>query len=494
MTQRNQASRKPIKEEVADERAFRLPLIIVATIVAAAAGFGLYAWQLKTLRPAVDFVGAPAEPEANDKAADEPTATASQITQLVRKRGMPLSPTLLTRPSDDGSFWYVGKPTTESLVEIPFPPGTKPAPPPEMEPVHENPGFLGAQACQSCHMEKYETFVETAHHLTSRPGTQAAVRGSLEAGKNQLRTVNPDLVFTMVERDSRLYQKVRFYDWEFEVPIDLVIGSSKLAQSFLYWDFNALYQMNVTHLTDSDCWINSPGYFDGDAAYARPIPARCIECHSTYADYRGDINRYTPNSLILGISCERCHGPGKSHVEHHVQHPNDKDARFVTVPTDLPRDRQIDVCGQCHSGGSLPKGMPYAFRPGDKVDDHYHPMDKEKLQNSVHASNQATRLALTECFKQSEMACADCHNPHRLERGQMAVFSERCIKCHEPERCGQSASLGESIRENCIDCHMPKEETVNLRLETTEGNVFPPLRDHLIRIDPKATEAFLEAK
>ena len=56
-----------------------------------------------------------------------------------------------------------------------------------------------------------------------------------------------------------------------------------------------------------------------------------------------------------------------------------------------------------------------------------------------------------------------------------------------------SETVGPEISANCIDCHMPKRATDNLRLETASGNIFPPLRDHYISIDPQATEEYLQS-
>ncbi len=217
-----------------------------------------------------------------------------------------------------------------------------------------------------------------------------------------------------------------------------------------------------------------------------------MECHSTYADGGIASNQYVPNSIMLGISCERCHGPGKQHIDYHASNTVDKTARFVTVPSKLTRTQQMDVCGQCHSGGSQPKGLTFAFRPGDRLSDHYFPLNETDQSNSVHASNQATRLAKSTCFQQSQMACVDCHNPHRNERHQTALFSSRCLKYHQTLQCGGSERLGDQIRDDCIDCHVPKEATENITLDNAAGTVFPPLRDHHIRVDPKATQRYYE--
>ncbi len=496
-----QESKSAVGSNVATPPALRPGIIGIALVVTVGVGFGFYWWQTRGVGTErvvnTGFSQKPRELEpvvipTLPAVAKEQNAERLVAQSNVREQGVPIPETLLRRPDRTGKFWYVGEADTDSLVEIPFPPGKKPGAPPKLDPVLENPGFLGAQACQSCHRDRYDTFIHTAHHLSSQLPTAETIAGSFDAGKNEMRTKNPNVHFTMLNRDGRFIQKVSFYGWEFEIPIDFVIGSSKLGQAYLYWDFDALYQTHVTHVTEANRWINSPGYLDGDAVYSRPIRSRCLECHSTYVDSRDRENHFTPGSLILGISCERCHGPGKPHVDHHTLHPEDKKAQFVTVPTDLTRQQQLDVCGQCHSGSSSLIAMPYSFRPGNRLEDHYQPADEKSIRNSVHASNQATRLAQSKCFQNSQMACADCHNLHQLERGQLKVFSTRCMKCHETQDCGMAEKVGEKISDNCIDCHMPKEATLNMQLDSMDGNVFPPLRDHFIHLDNEATQEFLK--
>ena len=266
-----------------------------------------------------------------------------------------------------------------------------------------------------------------------------------------------------------------------------------MAETYLYWHGDKLFQMNCTYLSTSDRWINSPGYIDGDAAYARPIPSPgCLECHATYVDFREPPNRFTPSSLILGISCERCHGPGQEHVDYHLAHPNEKQSRHISVPSELSRQAQLDVCGQCHTGEKVPKeDAAFQFRPGDRLADHYDPLEgHDESANSVHTSNQVARLALSRCFTQSELGCVDCHDPHKNERGQTALFSQRCLDCHESEHCGMSEQLGERLSENCIDCHMPRRAT-DLRFGIGRGNHLSALARPLHSGGPEGNRQIL---
>ncbi|MCA9138848.1 MAG: hypothetical protein KDB00_18885 [Planctomycetales bacterium] len=393
---------------------------------------------------------------------------------------------------EPGRLWFVEKPGTEQEVSLPYPPQEIPSPAKELASIGKNPGFVGADACQECHESRHASFTHTAHYRTSARASRASIAGSFEDGKNEMKTGSPFVSFKMIERDARLFQSVSFYGWQCDVPMDIVTGSSKLGQSYLFWHDDALFQTSVSYVTSVDDWTNSPGYPDGYATYSRPVTARCLECHTTWADVREAPNHFTPESVIYGISCERCHGPGQQHVQYHQANPSEKTSRFIAQPASLPRQRQLDICGQCHFGIPKLKDEPYQFRPGDQLSDHYEP-PPAKPAGGVHSSNQLTRLLESPCFNQTEMTCTDCHNPHQSERGNRKLFSERCLKCHQPTDCGMEPTLGARLADNCIDCHMPAGASENMSVDTSEGTVFPPLRDHHIRVDRDATRVYLES-
>ena len=430
--------------------------------------------------------------------------------ESVRGRSEPLPASLVTS-LDEKAFWFVGKPGSPCGVEIPFAPGSV-AQPPSRTVSHElggqgadetagspvsanlaestNPGFLGADACRECHRDRHKSFAQTAHYGTSRPASDASIDGSFESPNNRMTTGHPEVHFDMIRRQGRHYQQVSFHGWEFEVPFDIVTGSSKMAQTYLFWHRDRLHQMNVSHLSELDRWANSPGFVDGDAAYARRIGSRCLECHTTFVQAGPSEKQFVAETMIFGVSCERCHGPGRDHVEHHRRHPSDQQPRHIANPADLTRQQRLDVCGQCHSGVTRFKTGPYQFRPGDSLDDHYQPATS-KSNGSVHTSNQLSRLSQSECFLNSEMTCGDCHNPHQMERGKSDLFSQRCLQCHQSQQCGMHSRLGSSLADNCIDCHMPQQQGETLWIRSKNEIVFPQLRDHHVRIDAEATEQFL---
>ena len=246
--------------------------------------------------------------------------------------------------------------------------------------------------------------------------------------------------------------------------------------------------MHVSYFREPDRWVNSPGYVDGTAWYARKVIPKCVECHTTYMEWiPGSDNRYQKSSTILGVTCERCHGPGKEHVDFHQRNPNVKQGRSIVNPSDLSLTQQNDLCAQCHFGSGERLQPPFLFRPGDRLEDYW---NVEELsgpeEGGVHSSNQLARLKLSECFQQSsDLTCISCHAPHHQERGDIKLFSTRCIKCHEPPDCGAFEQVGQSISDDCISCHMPLSADNHLPFESATTVQFPKLRDHYIRIEGK---------
>ncbi len=360
-------------------------------------------------------------------------------------------------------------------------------------------GFIGSESCVDCHREYYEGFVKTSHHRTSAKAEPQAIRGSFAAGKNFVATKSPSIRFEMEVVDGAPLQRMLINsngeEFGADFQFDLVTGSGKLGQTYLYWKDERLYQLHVSYLTEKDSWVNSPGYVDGTANFARPVMAPCLECHATYFEsVGGTTNHFRTDNFVLGVSCERCHGPAREHVEHHRASPDDKVAHAITNPASFTNDLALDMCQVCHGG--MPTGLmqpAFTFRAGNRLAEHYEfAAATSSGPATIHSNSQLPRLQASKCFQSSEsMTCTDCHDPHQFERGDMKLFSDRCVTCHQPSACGKFAVLGEKLRENCIDCHMPPNQAADIKI-ASEGEVFKPtMRDHHIRISAEATAKYL---
>jgi hypothetical protein len=324
--------------------------------------------------------------------------------------------------------------------------------------------YAGETACLSCHREIYDTHIQTAHYRDSRPASSTTIRGSFDSGRNRF-SYHPNLDIELQKKDGGYFQTA-FRDGRpyHSAAFDVVIGSGRKGQSYLYWNNGKLYQLPISYFTPMDSWCNSPGYAADSPLYNRRIPANCLECHTTNArtvfssskEY-GDF--FDSSQIIYGISCEKCHGPGAQHVEFHTANPGETIGRYIVNTGKLSRRQKLDACALCHSGSRIQLKPAFSFRAGDTLNNFseakYSPANVSTLD--VHG-NQYGLLTSSKCFLQSQMDCGTCHNVHVNEAGNLKSFSQKWMSCHNSvthDTCRRSVIAGMVRADNCIDCHMP---------------------------------------
>lgn len=355
--------------------------------------------------------------------------------------------------------------------------------------------YAGPESCASCHVKVYEQHLNTAHYSSSRTFSSSFLEKLFEEANNEYRLSN-SINFVMSLENNRYYQKGFHGDSLVgKHPFDITIGSGKRGQTYLYWDQNSLFQLPVSQYTLTNSWVNSPGYFTDRVSFDRPITPACMECHSTYMQSESDFfnkeNKYIKDEVILGISCERCHGPAKAHVDFHIDNPKQKKPQHITKFANLNRAQKLHACALCHSGAKAHTKQPFEFITGGILDRlKYEGFNIEAFKGlDVHA-NQYGLLTASKCFMNSpKMDCSTCHNVHEEEAGNLEVFSARCMSCHTESGtmdCGRRKAMGSDLNENCIDCHMPNFNTANISI-FGNGDKSPlptKMRTHLIGIYP----------
>ena len=276
-------------------------------------------------------------------------------------------------------------------------------------------------------------------------------------------------------------------------PIDLVVGSGTRGQTYLYWSGNALFELPVSFWTDGHQWINSPGYRDGTANFSRPVDPRCLECHATFIQPLSadpQTNLYSPTTLVTGISCETCHGPGAEHVRRERNDPKSAGAGSAILnPAKFPRDREIDQCALCHNGTARQQLRPaFSYTPGEPLDYYLAPTSADLSDHPDVHGNQVGLLERSRCFLASpKMTCSTCHDVHAPER-PAASYSPRCLTCHTWQSCGLAKTLGANIKADCIRCHMPVQPTPSIVSTTAGQTVRANIRTHWIKVYPEVTE------
>lgn len=377
--------------------------------------------------------------------------------------------------------------------------------------------FRGAastsDACRPCHQSIYDSYVKTGHYLTSTVATEATVMGDFREGRNVVRTPLPDLQFVMEKRrGGRFFQTATYTNdttQTFTKPFQIVVGSGERAQTYLFWEGDRLFQLPGMYFTPADTWTLGPGYENWIAAwddlpntgasviwagtrvsggpknpgmlYQRPISGRCIECHAATATPVGGPARFrfSPDSFEVGISCANCHGPGARHIAFHEQNPAVEEGRHIVNPASLSRSQQMSSCALCHAGRGIPKTPPLSFSAGDEISEHRFYPKWEQKELSVHAG-QVPFLQESRCFEASgSLTCSTCHNVHEDETDKTAVFSRKCLTCHEQSHPDEP-ELAQG--ERCTECHMPDQQASNLPVYHEGEDWFLSMANHRIGI------------
>jgi hypothetical protein len=388
---------------------------------------------------------------------------------------------------------------------------------------------VGDEVCRSCHQGVVDAYHQTAHFLTSRLPTADSIGPKFSRGSNFLETLNPNVCFEMESNEDGYFETAVVkgnpspttrlqthidvdtgpktqtrYVWKdgYLQPvvvrgfpsqvtrrterIDIIVGSGRKAQTYLFWKGDRLFELPVSYWVELGEWGNSPGYTDGSAYFSRAIVPRCLECHAnSFESLAPPANRFNRTSLVLGITCEKCHGPGREHVERFRSEPPPQSPAGTAIinPDRLLRDRQVDACGLCHAGGEA-RVPSLSFVPGDVLDKFvFLPKPDPQAHMDVHG-NQVELLQRSRCFQSGPtMTCTTCHDVHKPQR-DLAAFASRCLTCHEAGSCGTFPKLGHEIDGKCVVCHMPLQQSGLITLSINGKVLQPKVRNHHIAIYP----------
>lgn len=340
-------------------------------------------------------------------------------------------------------------------------------------------GFVGSEACGQCHQAVTEAY--RTHPMAK----------SLVAVKNLVGTEN-ELANQLVEPPGPRKYRIRcdgnrLWHHEFlpdpsgspvydqSVELIFALGSGMRGRAYLLERSGRLFASSLNWYTRTQQWGLAPGYSPAmHKRFEREVGQGCLICHAGRLNENPDhLNRLaTPIFLETAIGCERCHGPGRGHVEFHTrQQPllSDQTERDPIVnPSKLDVSQREDVCNQCHLQGEsqhLRYGRRMSdFRPGMRLEDVwlvFVPQTALSSGGQVEAVSQVEQMRSSVCYSRSEgkLGCLSCHDAHSIPpRSQQAEFyRQRCQSCHSDVGCRlpEQQRLQSPEGNSCIACHMP---------------------------------------
>ena len=377
-------------------------------------------------------------------------------------------------------------------------------------------GYAAPSACQRCHGAIAASYGKTGMGQSFHRADSASRVEDFQS-HNTVYNQASDRHYTMVEREGAMFEQrfqIGFGGKETnceEMRIDYVVGSGNHAHTYLHRTSEGkLIELPVSWYSEQGgYWEMSPGYDDAHQQdFRRAIPYECMACHNGYPRSDAGINS-NPDKNIFGailpegIDCQRCHGPGQAHIDAvEAGKSYDEIRNAIVNPARLSRDRQMDVCMQCHletTSWPLPHAirrfgrMAFAYRPGEPLEDYQLAFDQKPgagYDDKFQVVNQAYRLRKSACFQKSQMTCITCHDPHEQLRGEEATqhYVAVCSSCHTHAHAkgvpGDDKHLARTATETpyCLTCHMWKrrtEDAVHVAMTDHDIQRYKPREDPL---------------
>ncbi|MBH56853.1 MAG: hypothetical protein CMJ82_06670 [Planctomycetaceae bacterium] len=387
---------------------------------------------------------------------------------------------------------------------------------------HKN--YVGSQACAKCHQQEHQSWHSSYHRTMTQIASPETIKADFDGREMKL----GNTTYKIYRKGDEFWVRSHDPAWEVrQLPTEIrnhpnpqmadkrivmITGSHKMHMFWMSWkhsdeqpelselDNNSLWLFPWVYMIEQKKWIPYEDSFIADPQFGRPPTVwnqSCIACHAVAGQpqYQPSDDPFSiefhSNIADFGISCEACHGPGKPHIEKHqdlldaninVELSGIADNTIIN-PDRLDKERQAQVCGQCHSlfesshpESFLADGLDY--QPGNDLLAnrkmiHHKDTDPSLLYYNMFWNDGTMRiggreypgLVQSKCYTHGEMTCLSCHSMHSMQEpskqlGLNMNTDQACIQCHkEPEYTTDlirhTHHQVDSEGSRCLNCHMP---------------------------------------
>jgi len=323
--------------------------------------------------------------------------------------------------------------------------------------------YAGADACADCHEVKADAQEQTGMaHTATHAGESKILREhdhlAFQIGPYSYQIVTDGGKSVLAVSDSTSI---------FSADLLWGFGSGHMGQTFIYQRNGKFYESHVSFFAAPGALDITPGHRHSvpanlEEAAGRVIPpdeaGKCFGCHTTGSTTR---NEFAPRDLLLGVTCEACHGPGAKHVAAARAKTEKRGSGLILNPSQLSRVDYVDFCGACH-------------RTWQDVVGHLAGVGIFNVRFAPY------RLENSRCWEKGDarITCVACHDPHKPLVQEPGSYDANCLECHvaaggEKRTANRPGAACPVAAKNCVSCHMPKVSPPNLHSAFT---------DHWIRI------------
>lgn len=320
--------------------------------------------------------------------------------------------------------------------------------------------YVGSETCGRCHADIAVTQKNTSMAHAVKPATVDAFTNMPHSMR--FRAGSYDYAVTQTATGAE-YSTTNGQQ-SASAPLTWVFGDRQFGDTFLYQQNGIYFESRVSYyraLNGLDLTTGRTRFEPSriETALGRRMPPDepplCFSCHSTASSTDG---QFRPERLILGVTCEACHGPGALHV---AQMSLEHDATASTLifnPARLGPADSMDFCGACHRTSADVSLSP--------------------VSGMFVLRFPAYRLEQSRCWGNGDarLTCTACHDAHKPRVQDAAFYDKVCVSCHSPasgaakERAHAIGTCKVSNHE-CVSCHMPKYTISSMHTDFTDHKI-----------------------
>jgi hypothetical protein len=263
---------------------------------------------------------------------------------------------------------------------------------------------------------------------------------------------------------------------EGERRLDYFIGAGAVGRSYASEVDGYLFQAPVSYYSATRQWGLSPGFEGSDRLnLTRPVEPACLTCHASgLRTTAGTLNGYrNPAFAEPGVSCERCHGTGETHVAR-MRSGDLRQGTGIVNPDKLPAPARDSVCAQCHLVSVMriaKAGNTSKYEPGNLLFDSTAAFLWSNGAQRSGANSHFEQLVRSACWNGSagKLWCGTCHTTHTTGAANAGTkpYRQRCLTCHSSVSgtpsgvgaadCSASPASRQAVKDDCVSCHMPSK-------------------------------------
>ncbi|MEJ7709961.1 MAG: multiheme c-type cytochrome [Pyrinomonadaceae bacterium] len=347
--------------------------------------------------------------------------------------------------------------------------------------------FVGAQACAKCHADKAATY----KHSSMSQALETVADCSILRKHPLLTYKLGPFTYRITREGTRSLYSVTDGVNTVTEPILHCFGQGTAGQTYMLQHAGSFYESRVSFYNDTQG-------LDITIGYPRTVPASlnealgrltgpdevrsCYGCHSTAATNGMKLQL---DSLMPGVSCEACHGPGEKHLA--AMKVGNLAEKSIFNPAKLSGDELTqEFCAACHRSAEDVALMP----------------DQAGINN---VRFQPYRIFGSPCYADDKrISCTACHDPHQELKRDISSYDSKCMACHISKailpktQFIKAATLPAALSDenatpvatappcpvetaNCASCHMPKVDLPGSHTKFTDhrirvvkpGDAFP---------------------